>query len=200
MTRTTYDVARRGSHCAASGVPLKPGDRYVAALCYPASEDAAGSAGASAGAGGEGAAAAGADEALQRLDYSHESWESGARPARLMAMWRGVVPDERAGEGPKLNTGELLSLFESLSDATDERRVALRLVLALLLVRKRLLVVVGRSQALSAGRGGGPGAMLVRVRADGPEAEPIEVAEPDLDEGSLLALSQELGMVLGLGS
>jgi hypothetical protein len=113
-----------------------------------------------------------------------------------MAMWRGVVPDDRAGEGPKLNTGELLSLFESLSDATDERRVALRLVLALLLVRKRLLVVVGRSQT----RAGVPGAMLVRVRADGPEAEPIEVAEPDLDEGSLLALSQELGMVLGLGS
>jgi hypothetical protein len=173
-------------------VPLKPGDRYVAALCYPSGDDAA------AGGAGEAAhgAAAGGDEALQRLDYSHESWELGARPARLMAMWRGVVPDDRAGEGPKLNTGELLSLFESLSDATDERRVALRLVLALLLVRKRLLVVVGRSQT----RAGVPGAMLVRVRADGPEAEPIEVAEPDLDEGSLLALSQELGMVLGLGS
>ena len=105
-----YDIARPSRTCAASGRELAPGSVVFSAL-----------------------AAEGAS--LRRLDYAAECWHGP--PEGTLAWWKTRLP--LPGEqGPKLAPGEiLLSLFRQLEMQPERRE--LRYVLALLLVRRRVL-------------------------------------------------------------
>src|SRR5690606_24010444 len=98
--------------CAATGRKLDVGERFVAALVER--EDS---------------------EELRRIDFSMEAWDEGARPRGLFGFWRGVVPAAGAKKQVLIDDEAVLDLFEQLSSATDDRRVAFRFVLALILVR-----------------------------------------------------------------
>jgi hypothetical protein len=155
--RGVYPVGRPTGVCAATGRRLEPGDGFFAALVEHE------------------------DGTLERQDFGVEAWEKGARPkARLFGSWRGVMPSADAGPKFRLDDGELSELFEHLSGAEGERAVGLRYVLALLLVRRRVL----RYEGTSEGR--------VWVRRPG-EEERIGVIDPGLDEEQLAAVAEQLG-------
>jgi len=180
MQATTFsqDISRPVGRCAATGRELAPGEAYVAALVEAPD-----------------------GESLTRLDFAAEAWAQGARPeapASLFAHWRSVTPEPGRPERTLIGADEVMDLFEQLEGAEQPARRAFRYVLALLLIRKRRLVYEG-------GRPGDPkrgveGVMYVRpwTRKDQTEAPIVEVVDPNLDEQTLAAVTEQIGRVMNL--
>ncbi len=157
--------------CAASGRALAAGDRVVVALIERTD-----------------------DAGLDRIDFAEEAWDAGARdPAgrRVFAHWRGAQPEPNAKPRQFIDDDALLDLFHQLGEsgagAGDGRgRAAFRYVLALILCRKRLLVLEGSA----------PGAILVRPRGSEAGSATVRVEDPGLDEAMLAAATEQVGAVL----
>lgn len=161
-----FPLARCTGTCAGTGRALMPGEACVAALVEGSGRDG-----------------------LERVDYSVESWARGDRPrtpARLFASWRSSFRPREKDEPGLLSDAELMDLFEELSQGADDRRAAFRYLLAVLLLRRRLLRQVGMR-----GR-----TMLVVARGAPEGAEPIGIDEPALDDAAIgTALEQLSGII-----
>jgi len=143
---------------------------------------------------------------LLRLDFAAEAWDGGSRPEppiRVFGFWRAMV--SRAGAKKRLlvDDAALVDLFEQLEGATEPRKMAFRYLLALVLVRKRLLAMEGTRPA----KDGAPGVMLVRHKGtaqpperggDGPPHR--EVVDPGLDRRAMEEGTEELVSILADGS
>lgn len=162
-----YDIGRSSGQCAATGAALVPGEFAVAALIENES-----------------------DGALSRLDYSISAWESSARPDRLFCFWRRRIPEPNVKPKPFIDDKELLALFERLAEAEGDRGLAFRFVLALLLIRNRLLRQVGSSKK------GDRHALLVIPKGAGGEIPPIEVIDPGMTPQAIDAVTEEFERVL----
>jgi hypothetical protein len=174
MHRTGYESARPTRVCAATGRAFDAGERYVATLSEtPESED------------------------LVRFDFAGDAWEQGARPPaphRLIAVWRTTATGHQGGRSGLLGEEELLQLFEGMEAAEEGRAAVFRYLLALLLMRKRVLRIVDQR----VGDHGRP--VLQLVRRGGPkdiEPEIHEVVDPGMDETAIAAGIEELGAVIG---
>ncbi len=170
MTSNQYTIGRSSGKCAATGVDLAPGDRIVTALVERA-----------------------ADEGLERLDFAESAWREDRPPARLVGWWRSTVASPDAPRKAFIDDEALLSLFEQLGETDEPRRVAFRFVLALILIRKRLLRHTGSKSRE------GVQVMLVRMRGatgwdDAPP--PIEVIDPVMDEATIADVTEQLGQAL----
>ncbi len=164
----SFSVPRGTGRCAATGEPLEPGDCAVAALVDDGAE-------------------------LERLDYSEEGWNKGSRPGRLFGFWRYVVLHPDAKPDPLIDDTALLDLFEQLEGVSERRRVAFRFILALILIRKRILRHKSTLQRDDVN------VLLVQTRGpDGwdPDAACIEVVDPDLDEVTIADVTEQLDMAL----
>lgn len=126
------------------------------------------------------------DQGLKRDDFCIEAWEGGARPAggAMIGFWRAVVPAATHKPRTLIDDGALLDLFEQLAEATEASRLAFRYVLALLLVRKRILRVEPSPR----------GTLVVRTAGENPSR--YEVADPGLDETRLAEVTEQLGQVV----
>lgn len=168
MTSNSYELGRHADRCAFSGDALGPGDRYIACLVERDGEDG-----------------------LDRVDVGLPAWEAGRRPDRLFAFWTARIaqPDEK----PRLfvDDDSLIGIFDQLASADDPKRLAFRYVLALVLVRKRLIRQVGTRPA----KGDTPAAMLVKRRG-APDEEPEPVVDPSLDAQTIAEVTAQLGTIL----
>lgn len=188
MSSLPYDIAAFTRACAASGRALRPGDRFVATLVESPGE-----------------------EALRRLDFCAESWDGGARPTpplRVFAVWRTTVPERDAPQGPVLNPADLLDLLEQLEGTTEPQAQTLRYLVALQLLRKRLVNFEGQRPATAADAGGeaGPGGtvrkglqvLLLRRRTPAGQAPgPLyEVLDPALDDSAVAAAAAQPASIL----
>lgn len=177
-----YEVSRPSGLCAASGRVIAIGEPFVAALIERA-----------------------ADGALERVDYAPEAWAAGARPepqTRLIGTWRAIM---RPAEGPRralIDDGELLDLFEQLGQAGAPRQLAFRYILALILIRKRLLRHVGtRRPSPSPGQGSDQAGevmlvQLAKAAGGGPDDPSIEVIDPGLDDQTIADATEQLGEIM----
>jgi hypothetical protein len=101
---------------------------------------------------------------LERLDFAATEWDAGSRPAspaRVFGFWRAVVSPAGTKKKQLVDDAALLDLFEQLAGASEGRKVAFRYLLALVLVRKRLLTIDGTRA----------GVMLVRHKGTAPPPE-----------------------------
>jgi hypothetical protein len=105
-----YDVQRCTRHCATSGRELREGEECYSALM-----------------------AAGAE--LKRLDYAVEAWQGP--PEGALGWWKSRVPTREAKKNRLAPNEALLECFVALEGVADKQDM--RLVLALLLVRRRVL-------------------------------------------------------------
>jgi hypothetical protein len=173
MTRTTqpsYQIGRSPGCCAVTGRRLEPGEAYVAALVEREE--------------GEG---------FERIEYCSDAWESGARPERLFGYWRATVPEPNAKPKLLVDDESLLELFDSLGEAAESAsrdQAALRFVLTLILLRKRLVKHVGQRHTSEARE------MLVRRRGEPSDAPPTAVVDPNLDASEVESLASQLEPVL----
>lgn len=169
-TDASYEISRPTGRCAATGHPIAIGQAFIAAL---AERDG--------------------QEGLERLDYSLEAWEAGARPElplRLFGYWRSVMSPPGETKRQFIDDEALLDLFDGLAEATEPSRLAFRYVLALILVRKRLLRY----------EGGRRGVMLVRrAKRAGEEPDtspPSEVIDPGMDDAAIAEATEQLGQII----
>ena len=163
---TTYKMTRSAGVCAATGRLFEQGDEQITALFDdPSSPDA-----------------------LVRLDYHPSHWDPRAAIAAkgaLIAFWRHEARPS-ATDDDAMTPGDLISMFEQLPDDQEEA-AGLRYVIALMLVRKRELVVADvapdRAKAIVVHRKGSPDDL-------------IEVAEPELSAEKLERLGARLAELL----
>jgi hypothetical protein len=175
MTRTSqpsYSIGRSPGRCAVTGRHLAPGEPYVAALV----EREAG-------------------EGFERLEYTEEAWEGGARPERLFGYWRAIVPEPNTPPKLFVDDEALLELFDTLGEETegdspDRDKLALRFVLTLILLRKRLLKHVGQRHREDVRE------MLVRRKGEPAEAPPLAVIDPGLHVSEVESIAAQLEPVL----
>jgi hypothetical protein len=170
LGKSSFHIASATGVCRATGRTLAVGEAYVAALVEPQESDD-----------------------LEREDYSAEAWDAGARPGagrRLFGFWRATVPEPNATRKLLADDDSLMDLFEQLGEEADARKVAFRFVLALLLVRRRVLAVEGTRRD----------AILVRQRGveRPPKGPPlIEVIDPALDDETVAAVIEQMRAITG---
>ena len=144
------------------------------------------------------------EEELARRDYSLEAWEKikgvggggggggggaaeGLGPGeRVFASWRAVVGEQGKPERLLVDDDSLMDLFEQLEGQTEPKRAAFRFVLALLLVRKRLLILDRAERDR----------LLVRFKGEDKDAQPTVVVDPGLDEQTLSEVESQLEAVI----
>lgn len=163
-------MGRATGVCAASGAALQPGDECIATLCERVEDDG-----------------------FDRLDYCSKEWDSGTRPERLFSYWRTTVPASDAKEKILVDDSVLMDLFERLGEDTREQRIAFRFILALILMRKRLLRYVRRGDGGDVGKNE---IWFMRPKGSDPDSPLIEVINPQLSEEDIRELSDQLTEVL----
>ncbi len=173
-SQTEYQIGRPTGSCAATGATLAPGEAYVGALVEVLDEDS-------------GVAS------LERRDYEPGAWSSLEHKPRVFARWRGIVPESNAKPALALDPPALYDLLDQLGEGDDPTRATLRYVLALLLLRKRLLSHAGTRRDDDDGE-----VILLRRKGEPADAEPIEVSDPGLDPKALSEAATQLGAAIGL--
>lgn len=161
-----YSVSRSSGVCAATGRTMQPGESIIAVLVEREGQTA-----------------------LERLDFSTDAWETGARPQppfRPIAKWRTTHQTGDHKTRQLLSDDELLDLFDGLAEAQDNKALAFRYILALLLVRKRLLRCLDM-------RG-----QVMRVLPKGvPLDQPaLEVRDPGLDDQMIADAMEQLARII----
>ncbi len=106
----TYHFPRCSRRCCRTGKVLSPGEAYYSAVVAQ---------------GGE----------LVRLDYSVEGWEGP--PAGAIGWWKARIPTPQEAKAQMTSDEALLEWLEQLGSQPEQAE--LRYVLALLLVRRRVL-------------------------------------------------------------
>jgi hypothetical protein len=112
-----YEIQRFTRQCAVTGRELAPAEEFYTVLVAVGAE-------------------------LRRLDYSLEAWQGP--PEGALACWKSRVPAPDARR-PRMAPNEvLLELFVGLEGVPEKEDM--RLVMALLLVRRRVLRLEGREK------------------------------------------------------
>lgn len=107
-----WQVQRSNGVCAGTGRKLEPGEEYYAALV-------------------EG------EEGFERRDFSLDYWNE--HQPEVYSFWKTVIPEPNQKKKLFVDDGILINFFERLADETDELKVSFRFVIALILMRKKLL-------------------------------------------------------------
>ncbi|MGY8752597.1 MAG: hypothetical protein ACKVIO_01750, partial [Phycisphaerales bacterium] len=115
-------------------------------------------------------------------------WEKGKRPERLYSHWKYTVPDSEKKQGIIIDDAVIADLFERLAEDERPQRIAFRYILALVLLRKRKLKLVGREDAEEG--------EIWLLQFKGVESEPVRVKNPGIAEEEIQDLSEQLGEIL----
>jgi hypothetical protein len=156
----------RGS-CSVTGRPLTPGEAFYSALVR-------------------------GPDGLERVDVSGTAWTGP--PEAALAVWRSIFP---AGDnaGPTLAPVDvLLDLFEELEGRPDD--AALRYLLALQLVRRRVLKIIDAPADAVPADATAPAVLMLACRRRAREYR-VAVEEPAV--AAVAALGERLTALLWSG-
>ena len=161
-----YNFSKPGNQCAACQKELKPGDGITAVLRETA-------------------------EDFAREDYCPPCWDSRSATslADVVGVWQGQMP---ARQQPKkklfVDNDLLINFFERLTDAEEPTKINFRFVLALVLMRKKLLVY-DKAEKLPDGR------EAWTMHFKGSEQKHT-VIDPHMDEEKIAEVSRHLDEIL----
>jgi hypothetical protein len=167
MTRfgSSQGVSRPTGRCAATGEEIPYSTPAVAALCEREE-----------------------DEGFDRYDYSIGAWEQGSRPSHLFSHWRYITPEEGKKPDIVIDEAVIIDLFERLEGDERPQRIAFRYIIALVLLRKRKLKLVGREEV--------EGGETWLLRWSGTQDEVAKVHNPGIKEDEIHGLSDQLSDLL----
>jgi len=155
-----WDVAKMSGRCAVSGRELAEGEEFYAVLFER-------------------------PDGFERLDYSLECWQGP--PEGAFCYWKSRVPVREKKKRVFVDDETLIHFFLRLADAQDPVKVGFRFVLALILMRKRLLKYEETIRD--------NGNEYWQMRLVG-EQSIHRVLNPQLDDEKIRSVSAQLGAIL----
>jgi len=160
-----YNITRSAGTCLACGRDFQPGDEFVATVR-------------------EG------EEELLREDFCPPCWDGRGddKTGELLGHWRAAVPKPEEKKRRFVDDELIIGFFERLEGADEPAKVNFRFVLALVLMRKKLLIY-----ERSAANADGLDVWTMRFKGG---SETSEVVDPKMDEQKIAEISGQLGQVL----
>jgi len=160
-----YNISKTGGICAACQNELAAGQEFVATVRQ-------------------------ADRELQREDFCLDCWQGRTdnRQDQLLAIWKSRVARPEQKKRLFVDDGLLIDFFKRLAEADSEVQVSFRYVLALVLMRKKLLVYDRMER-----RADGTEVWLMHLKGDGLTHQ---VIDPKLDDDKIAEVSGQLGQIL----
>jgi hypothetical protein len=146
--------------CHGTGVKIEPGQEYFGALVKT-------------------------EEGLQRRDFCADYWES--EKPDVFCYWKTKLPHPDQRKQLFVDDQMLMAFFERLEKERDPEKVNFRFVLALVLMRKRMLKY--EDTVIDDGR------EIWRLRIVG-DKQVAQVVNPHLDEEQVEQLSSQIGEIL----
>jgi hypothetical protein len=205
----SWNVGRSSATCAACGTALAANTACWAALCdRPAEQLAPAEKAASLEATQAGKKKnAKEDEKAApspfiRIDFCEACWAQGKRPteATMFSFWKTIVPEPQQKKKLLVDDSVLMDVFGRMEGRGEPQEIRFRFVLALILMRKRLLKYEGMDSAPAVAPGEAtPGATLPpetwRMLPRGAE-KPVLVINPHLNADQITEVSQQLSAIL----
>ena len=155
-----WQVRRSTGVCCGTGKALEPGEEYYAALVDM-------------------------QTCFERRDYSCEYWQKD-RP-EVFSYWKTRVPHSEQKKKLFVDDSVLLNFFERLEGQEEPLKVNFRFVLALILMRKRVLKYEDSQRV--------EGVEIWKMRLAG-SRQMHEVVNPQLNDEQTEQVSQELSSIL----
>lgn len=158
-----WEVDKPLGQCYGTGRKIEPGEEYFGALME-------------------------IEEGLQRRDYCADYWES--EKPNVFCYWKSRFPRPDEKKQIFVDDNMLMAFFERLENETEQEKVNFRFVLALILMRKRLLKYDATRDE------DGKEIWRLRVVGDKSADNRVEVINPHLDEEQVSQLSSQIGQIL----
>ncbi|MBN1555018.1 MAG: hypothetical protein JXA11_09745 [Phycisphaerae bacterium] len=163
-----FKISKSEGVCGVCGQALQPEEEIVALACS-------------------------GEEELLRRDYHRACWDSlgentPADDPEVLGVWRTRVPRPEEKKKLLVDDSLIINFFERLDGADDPAKINFRYVLALILMRKKILVYEGMDR-----RDGGVEVWKMRFKG----ADAIhEVIDPHMDEDKIAQVSSSLGEIM----
>lgn len=169
-TTGTYELGRFSGECAKSHAPILAQQEFVAALVDALDEEAR--------------------PILKRLDFAAAVWDEGTRPDGLVCFWRSIAPEPGEKRQMFVDDETLLEMVQRMEEETDSRRRAFRWILALVLLRRKMLKLDGIVHE------GETEYWAFRPRGSDPTSTPIRIPNPGIREEEMRELADQLGDII----
>lgn len=124
-------------------------------------------------------------EGLQRRDFCADYWES--QKPEVFCYWKTKLPQPGQKRQLFVDDQMLMAFFERLEKETEQEKIDFRFVLALILMRKRILKYDATRVE--------DDKEIWHLRIVG-EKQTVEVVNPHLDEEQVEQLSSQIGEIL----
>ena len=125
------------------------------------------------------------EEGLQRRDFCADYWES--QKPDVFCYWKTRLPEPGQKKQLFVDDQMLMAFFERLEKETEQEKVNFRFVLAMILMRKRILKYDETKNV--------DDKEIWRLRIVG-DKRIVEVINPHLDEEQIEQLSSQMGEIL----
>jgi len=155
-----WDINKPLGQCFGTNRTIDPGEEYVGALVRT-------------------------EEGLQRRDFCTDYWES--EKPDVFCYWKTKLPHPDQKKQLFVDDQMLMAFFERLEKETEPEKINFRFVLALILMRKRILKY--DDTRIDDDR------EIWRLRIVG-DKQIAEVVNPHLDEEQIEQLSSQIGEIL----
>jgi len=160
-----YEIAKITGVCAVCGRQLRPKEEFVAALRELPSD-------------------------FERQDFCVPCWQQRQprQDGSVLAVWRSTVPRPQEKKKRFVDDDLIINFFERLDGAADTTKLDFRFVLALVLMRKKLLVY-DRMEKLPDGQE----VWLMHLKGSD---DCHKVVNPRMDDQEIAEVSKHLGEIL----
>ncbi len=164
-----YDIAKTQGQCSACEKELLPDEEYTATLVEAPPD---------------------AEEEFERRDYCGACWQARGESADdgTYCVWQARVPQPQEKKKLFVDDELLVNFFQRLEGDEEPGRIDFRFVLALILMRKKLLIYDRMTR-----NDDGTETWAMRLRGTD---ETHEVLNPQMDEEKIAAVSEQLGQIL----
>jgi len=160
-----YDIGKTAGQCVVCNRQIAPGQELMATVTE-------------------------ADNELHREDYCIDCWQADPKDDSpdLVGVWRTHVPAPKEKARLLIDDDLLVDFFRRLEGADAGARINFRFVLALVLMRKKLLVY-DRGEK----RDDGTDLWTMHLKGDGTS---YFVTDPRMDEEKIAEVSRQLGEIM----
>lgn len=196
----SWHVGKATATCSTCGVTLEPGKVCWAALCDRKPGVAPVAAPVEPDKKEKKARDKGEAEFVspfERIDFCEACWAAGKRPStvredlEMFSFWRTTVPQPQQKKRLLVDDSVLVDLFARMSERNDLAEERFRFVLALILMRKRLL-----KYESTAAVGEGENAKEIWTMYLRGNEQPVLVTNPHLNADQITEVSQQLSSIL----